>query len=355
MERRIYIDNLRLLCILLLFPYHAAMAWNCWDEGNYIFLGAETGISAFVVAVSPWYMTLLFTIAGMSSRYALTKRSVKEYIADRSYKLLLPLLTGTLIIVPVMAYVADRVNGGYTGDFLSHYRVFFMKWTDLTGYDGGFTIGHLWFLLYLFIITISSMGIIILQKRCLCDLTAKHVGFLGISALCMVAMALEPFRLAGKTILSYLLFYLIGYYIFSEENIKKIQKYGGICAAIFLVSTALNVYLFLWSGIKSPALNTTFMYGAGTFGILTLLSFGQRLLNRTNRVIGYLSRDSFLIYIFHFPWVIIFQFFFYRMMTNTYLIWLISVVCSFGFTIMTCFLIRKISLLQFLFGAGRSR
>lgn len=35
----------------LLFPYHDAMAYNCWGEGNYVLLIANTWISSFVVLV----------------------------------------------------------------------------------------------------------------------------------------------------------------------------------------------------------------------------------------------------------------------------------------------------------------
>lgn len=36
-NRKYYIDNLRWASILLLVPFHSAMAWNSWGEGNYEF------------------------------------------------------------------------------------------------------------------------------------------------------------------------------------------------------------------------------------------------------------------------------------------------------------------------------
>ena len=32
-----YIDNLRWITLLILIPYHTAMAWNVWGEPNYIY------------------------------------------------------------------------------------------------------------------------------------------------------------------------------------------------------------------------------------------------------------------------------------------------------------------------------
>lgn len=146
-DRKYYIDNLRWVCILLLIPFHAAMAWNCWGEGNYIWFSSNKGLSAFITLISPWYMPLLFVLAGMSARYSLQKRTVKDFVRERIKKLLLPFLIGVVTIVAGMTYYADRFHNGYAEDFFAHYRIFFTKFTDLTGYDGGWTPGHLWFVL----------------------------------------------------------------------------------------------------------------------------------------------------------------------------------------------------------------
>lgn len=42
-NRKYYIDNLRWACILLLVPFHSAMAWNSWGEGSYIWFHANRG------------------------------------------------------------------------------------------------------------------------------------------------------------------------------------------------------------------------------------------------------------------------------------------------------------------------
>lgn len=136
-ERKYYIDNLRWLCILLLIPFHAAMAWNCWGEGNYIWFNENRGLSTFITLISPWYMPLLFVLAGMSARYSLNKRTVKAFVRERIKKLLFPFLIGAATIAAAMAYYADKFHNGYREGFFNHYAVFFTKFTDLTGYDGG--------------------------------------------------------------------------------------------------------------------------------------------------------------------------------------------------------------------------
>lgn len=356
MERKHYIDNLRLICILLLFPYHAAMAYNCWGEGNYVLLHANSWISSFVVLVSPWYMTLLFVLAGMSTKYSLERRSSGQYLQERCRKLLLPLLAGTLLIMPVLTYCADYYNCGYAGNFFSHYMVFFCKWTDLTGYDGGFTIGHLWFLLYLFVISTLSMIVILLQKKYLPKLNERKIRPLATAILVMTAMLFLPVKAGGKIIVTYFLLYLIGYYILSvEDNITGLQKQKYLYLSVFVISSAANVYLFLWSGRDYGFINQLLMYLSGASGILTLICFGRSLLNKTNRIIQLLVQDSFLIYIFHFLWVVLFEILLDSIIKNDSIVLCVSVIAAFAVTVLTCQIIRRIPFVCSLFGNADSR
>lgn len=163
--RKYYIDNLRWITILMLIPYHAAMAWNVWGEPNYIYYKSSQVISSIVVFLSPYFMPLMFLIAGISARYALQKRTIGQYVLERARKLLVPFITGTILIMPLMTYIADRFNYGYQGGLLQHYTVFFTRFTDLTGSDSSFSVGQFWFLLYLFVMSLITAGIVSLQGK----------------------------------------------------------------------------------------------------------------------------------------------------------------------------------------------
>ena len=163
--RKHYIDNLRWITILILIPYHAAMAWNVWGEPNYIFFEGNRAISSIVVFFSPYFMPLLFILAGISTRFALQKRTVKEYMLERTKRLLIPFLFGTAALMPIMSYIADKFNYSYNEGFFRHYAVFFTRYTDLTGADGGFSLGQFWFLLYLLVISTVSAALLSLFKK----------------------------------------------------------------------------------------------------------------------------------------------------------------------------------------------
>lgn len=156
-ERNHYIDNIRWMALFLLFPFHSFIIYNNFGEGNYI-KGAENEIlTKFTSILWPWFMPLLFVIAGISSMYALRNRTIKGYLIERLKKLFVPLFFGIIFICPFLTFFAEKYHNGYTGTYLQQYILFFTKETDLTGYNGGFTPAHLWFLLYLLVISIIAI------------------------------------------------------------------------------------------------------------------------------------------------------------------------------------------------------
>ena len=81
MEKRYnYIDNLRFILVFLIVIYHIAMAFNTWGEANYIFTEESKPLSSIIVFLSPYYMPILFLLAGISSYYSLKKRGYKSNI-----------------------------------------------------------------------------------------------------------------------------------------------------------------------------------------------------------------------------------------------------------------------------------
>lgn len=350
--RKHFIDNLRWLDVLLLIPYHAAQAWNVWGEPNYIFYNGNRPISSIIVFFSPYFMPLLFLLAGISTKYALNKRTYKQYIAERAKRLLVPLLFGTLFFMPIMTYIADRANYGYDSGFFKHYTVFFTKYTDLIGADGGFSIGQFWFLLYLFVISLIAVGIISVQKK----ITAKkfdNISFLLVFLLGVpLPLLSEILSVGGKSLAEYTYIFLIGYYVFSNDAvIEKTEKYGYITLAIGLTASVINVYLFIWSDKNYTILNTVAMYISEWVMILALIGIGKKCLDRSCRISEFMSKRSFPFFSFHFVWLVFFQYLFTDLLgKNTFMLYTIPVVLAYIFTFICCEICIRIPLLSFLTG-----
>ena len=337
---------------MLLIPYHAAMAWNVWEEPNYIFFHGNKVLSSLIVFFSPYYMPLLFLLAGISTKYALRKRTYVNYMTERAKRLLIPLLFGTLFLMPVMTYIADKYNYGYSKGFLAHYAVFFTKYTDLTGADGGFSFGQFWFLLYLFMISTVAVFIIEFQKKYISkaefDMPFWLVVVLGVP----LPLLSQILSVGGKSFAEYLYIFLLGYYFFSNDIIiDKAVKYKAVLLFLGLSASIFNVYLFIWSETKYHLLNTITNFTAEWFMLLSLMGIGKRNLDFTGKLPGHMSEISFSFFSFHFVWVVLLQYIFSHVSeANTVLLNIIPVISAYLLTFMCCEITFRIPILRFLTG-----
>ena len=357
-HRKQFIDNLRWLDVFLLILYHAAQAFNTWGELNYICFEPNKAISSFIVFLSPFFMPLLFLLAGMSSRYSLRKRTYGQYITERIKRLLVPLAFGTLVFCPVLAYIGNKTNYGYEGSFFAHYKVFFTKWTDLTGFDGGFHVGQFWFLLYLFVISLVSVGIIALVKKAMKKQTgAENMPFW---AICLMVIPL-PFlydllSVGGKSFAEYIYIFLIGFYLLSNDKvIEKAEKYRYISLTAGLAASLANVYMFIWSGRDFGMLNVTAKAFAEWFMILALIGIGKNKLDFRNKVTAYMSQRSFPFFGMHFLWIVLFQYWFSGIFDNNIvLLFIVPVACAYVTTLACAELCLRIPILCFLMGTKKT-
>ena len=80
-------SGVKLVAVSKFHPVSRLM--EAYDAGQRRF-GENRPISGIVVFFSPFFMPLLFLLAGIGTRYSLQKRTMREYIAERVKKLLLP-------------------------------------------------------------------------------------------------------------------------------------------------------------------------------------------------------------------------------------------------------------------------
>mgnify|MGYP002075459756 CR=1 FL=1 len=168
----------------------------------------------------------------------------KQFVVERIKKLVIPFVFGLLVLVPIMTYTAEVFFNGYTGTYWQQYELFFTKDTDLTGYHGGFTPAHLWFLLYLFVISLTALLIVRLQKK---RFPKFRVGSLSYFLIILLFVpewfCLYVLNIGGKSLGQFMILFLFGYYIFSEESIlQKLQQYRFVSLAFCILSGSLYTY-----------------------------------------------------------------------------------------------------------------
>ncbi|MDE5863762.1 MAG: acyltransferase [Lachnospiraceae bacterium] len=295
--RRHYIDNLRNLTILLLFPVHTFMIWNNFGSKFYIWQGENKLLSTFIVFVNPWFMPLLFVLAGMSARYSLKKRSNKEYIIQRIHKLLIPFICNLVVLVPFQSLFARKFFYSYNGGLPEHWKYFFTHLTDFSGYDGAFTPGQLWFILFLFIISMFSLipfRFIPYQK------VAKKAESLPLLAVLLLFLPIWLMyhlgNFGGFSLGKNLALFLLGYYLLSNDTvIERIEKNIKQLTILWIVTSVTSVVLYYHFSYYGDL----WINFVGWISILVLLIWGKKGLNRQTCFTEYFNDASYPIYILH--------------------------------------------------------
>ena len=113
--RKLYIDNIRWITVVLVVLYHVIYMFNGIETFGVIGPFSDVQYQdAFQYIVYPWFMLLLFVISGMSARYELEHRSEKEFIKKRTGKLLVPSTLGLLVFWWILGYYNLLIMEGYT-------------------------------------------------------------------------------------------------------------------------------------------------------------------------------------------------------------------------------------------------
>jgi hypothetical protein len=320
----------------MLFPYHTFMIYNNWGEAFYVNGEALAFPSMFIHINWVWMMPLLFAVAGISSRYALRRRSAGEYAKERVNRLLVPLIFGLLLLIPIQAYLASLFHKGE-----ANYLDYFTKLTDFWGTDGAFTPGQLWFILFLFVISIISLPFMLWHKKKGKDTLGDDIPLvllllLGLAP-CIGNMLLE---IGGRSPTEYLAYFLLGYFFLSNENVlEKLEKYRFLLLPITIVGYILT-----------SIFNHICYEAVSWFAILTLLGLGRHYLDFSGKKSGYLSKSSFGVYIFHQSWLVVTAFFILKLTSNYWIQIPLIMLGTIVLTFLTYEVASRIKVVSWMFG-----
>ncbi|RDU23633.1 acyltransferase family protein [Anaerosacchariphilus polymeriproducens] len=350
--RKYYIDNIRILCILLLIPFHAAMIFNSFGENWYIHSQENSAATLFIVGIYPWWMSGLFVLAGMSSVYALKKRTVRQYIKERFLKLFLPFLSALALLIPVQPYIADQFFNNYHGNYFEHLSIFFTL-TDWTGYDGHFTPGHTWFILYLFLISLISIPFMVWNYNREKKIIGTKMTMLKLLLLFVIPLIATPIlNIGGKSVGGFAAYFLLGYFILSMEEVQvRLEKYCMPLGIVWIIMIVIycSLYQSGMKGIFSDIVQNVFSW----IGILAMIGLGKRFLNFNNCFTKYFAPASFPIYIFHQSIIVIVGYVIVQRVQLLSIQYISIVISSFLLTIIMYELCKRIAVTRFLFGIKR--
>ena len=299
-DRKHYLDNIRWITVVLVIVYHIIYMFNCSGVITNIPIQGIPILDTFCAFVYPWFMCLLFVISGMSTKYSLEKRTNKEFIKDRAKRILLPSIVGMFAYGWICGVITNQFTDIFmgNGDQIPGIIKYFIY--CLIG------IGPLWFAHVLFV---ASLLIVFIRKIDKKDILSK----LGekIKLWMLIPMA---FLVWGSSFILnmpmitvyrfgiYLLMFLFGYYIFSNEIIQEMLKRYSIF--LIVVSTIMGIiYSYLYYGNNYADINVLKHWFTNLylwFAIIAILSFGKKYLDFNNKFTTYMTKNNFSFYVLHY-------------------------------------------------------
>ncbi|MGQ3352995.1 MAG: acyltransferase family protein [Phreatobacter sp.] len=161
-HRRLDLDWIRVTAFVLLILYHVGMLYVSW--GFHVkSLHDGRVIEPLMIALNPWRLAILFLVSGAATRFMLDRSTPGTLAGRRSWRLLVPLLFGMIVVVPPQSYAEVVEKLGFSGGYLSFWFGHYLR------FDHGFcsiengrraciilpTWNHLWFVAYLWLYTMA--------------------------------------------------------------------------------------------------------------------------------------------------------------------------------------------------------
>lgn len=301
--RKEFIDNLRCGVILLVIIYHAVYLFNSVGVISNVGITGMPEADVLLYLFYPWFMAVLFLLAGVSARYALAATEPKTWLKSRVRKLLIPSLAGIFLV----GWVSGRVTFWYNPAMFGGNEALipgFVKYLiySLAG------IGPLWFLHVLFLCTLLLLLLRRIDKR-------DRLWELGgrcdkLWMLCLIFFAvwfssclLNPPVMEGYRFGFYTAFFLIGYYVFSHEEAQETAERFWLPLSVAAVLLGIGYAVYFWgenyaalSCLKTPLANAY-----AWFGCLAMVGCGRKWWNRETGFTRYMRGRSFGFYVLHYP------------------------------------------------------
>ena len=311
-NRYYFIDNLRWVCVILVLIYHVFYNFNSLGVFGAVcagHFGPNQWQDIVCTALNPWFMTLMFVLAGASSRYALTRRSATEFRKERMRKLLVPSTVGLFVFGWVLGIV--NISSGDGWALMPEGMPLWVKYLIACGSGTG----HLWFLQDLL-----GFSLLLLALRKLIDAEKvdEWLGRLSDKALTLVMVALLPLLWmvsqtqidnpsAAEGLLNlyrpafYLVGFVVGYYIFSSERVHTfLAKRAVALMCVALMSAVAFCWKFYGADYTSAASLQSPLCNLYCWAmVLAMVGAFKRWADTTTPFASYITKSSFGIYVVH--------------------------------------------------------
>ena len=323
-----------------------------------------TELNSLMSFLHIWRMPLLFFISGAGTCFALGNKSIRKYASERNRRLMIPFLFGIFTLVPIQVYL-EKVDQ-YTSllDFYTHL------------FEGAYPEGnmswhHLWFILYLFFISMVAIPIINWLRSSKADrffnfidkLAGKKGGLLLlVIPLILSQLILRPYfpdsthgfvdDWAYMTL--YFIFFIYGFIFarskaFSKSLIK--QRYFNLSAAVLVTILLFGRHYLIENDVIRGYYYLIVSVCVAWFVGLATLGFSFKYLSHNSKFRKYANEAIYPFYLLHQPIILLIGFYMKDLEMNIVVKAIYLTVLSFTASVgIYLFLIRPFNFMRVMFG-----
>lgn len=321
-NRRLFcLDWLRVSVVLLVIPHHVALTYSHVGKG-YIYTEKPVNFIYYLIQsdfLNLWFMSLLFFVSGFSIFYSLKKRDIKSFLLERVKKLLLPTIFVLLLLGPLSAWYVQIVHLGNRIQFIGFYSEYLSSISEYLGW------AQMWYCVYLFTFTLVLLPLFhyLLKYKSIVDrvnefLIEGYNLFIPMVLLIILELGLRPYfpgfqNLIGDwaNFITYMVFVICGFLFSQSVNLRnKLRYFNKQFLMLATVSTLLYIVANRFLHLDSSSIRYIkfALRGIASYSIvISLFNFSWNHFNYSNRLLNFLSRSSFGLYIFHYLIITIFN------------------------------------------------
>ena len=327
-DRVHYLDWLKVLIVYGIVVFHVALVFSI---GSWLISNHERSIvlSAFAGFCFPWGIPAMFLIAGADAWFGLRSRSLADFLRGRFSRLVVPLVPGLLVLSPLQRFIASSNPppsiATFGAFYVGFFRNFHFSWS--LQFISQYWL-HLWFLAYLFAITLACAPVLVWLRRpagrrltsWVVALANRRGGLLLLAApLVFTQVVLRP-RFSGyqdwADVATYTLAFLWGAMFFSDRGfeaaiVAQIRWLlgGGVFAMLGIgamtyfahIAPAGDARAQVGTQVAQAILWSLFVWSM----LLAVMYLGIRWLNSPNRALRYAEESILPVYVIHHPFVLL--------------------------------------------------
>jgi len=319
-SRRHDIDALRALAFGLLILYHWAMLYVGGEDWGWHLKSLHTteAIQLPMLLVNRWRMDLIFLISGLSVHFLMRDTSIGRFVRLRTWRLLLPLVFGMLVVVPIQPYAQGVANGLVAPGFWSFLARYYAGSTwppgAFDGWEHGFTWNHLWYLAYLWTYSLVFAALLPLLRRLpnpIANLRGKALLILPALPLVLFTVTLQPhFEDTGDLVHDwfrhsiYFTVFLYGWWLGTHAGVwaelVRLRRVALSCAlGLFSIYVVLLFTLpddgGTWGPVAARTLRSFYIW----WMLCAILGYARAYLNRPFRWLPWANEAVYPWYVLH--------------------------------------------------------